>query len=56
LRVKAGEFEYDDLVSHAEGLVAELEPIYRVSSLPDIPDVAAIEQLHAELRMQVYCA
>ena len=54
LKVRAGEFMYNDLVKRAEVLVAEIEELFEKSTLPDFPDVVAAEGVLREIRERVY--
>lgn len=54
MRVRAGEFHYDDLLMMAEERLAHIGHLFDRSSLPDAPDSArAVEQL-VEIREKVY--
>jgi len=50
LRVRSGEFAYDDLVAGAENQLVEVRVAFESSSLPDRPDRAAINRLLVEIR------
>jgi len=50
LQVRAGEFEYDELVDRAEGLLSEVQAEFERSSLPNEPDRDAVEALLIEIR------
>lgn len=50
LRVRAGEFSYDELVERAEAKLAEVNEAFDRSSLPDVPDRDAVNDLLAEIR------
>lgn len=54
LKIKIGEFEYDDLVARAENLVRELDSLYADSDLMGAPDIREIEKLHEKIRLQFY--
>jgi predicted nucleotidyltransferase len=54
LDVKAGKYEYDELVQQAEGLKSELPELYAQSKLPEMPDVEQINRLLVELRERYY--
>lgn len=54
LAIKKGEFEYEDLLQQAETRMASLKAIYEDSSLPETPDLAAISQLHYQMRDELY--
>lgn len=50
LRVRGGEFEYDDLVSRAEEQLVEIIAAFEKSSLPDEPDRDRVNRLLVEIR------
>lgn len=50
LKVRAGEFEYEDLVAKAEELLSGVQADFERSSLPDEPDREAVESLLVEIR------
>jgi uncharacterized protein len=54
LRIRAGEFEYDDLIALAEAQQQRVEAAFDRSPLPPEPDAAAVEQLLISLRHQFY--
>lgn len=54
LSIKAGEFEYDDLLKKAEALKSELEGLYEQSGLPELPDKKYIDQLLINVRREFY--
>lgn len=54
LAVKAGEFEYADLLELAEQKQQELDRVFATSSLPDTPDMAFINDLTYRLRDALY--
>ena len=54
LDIKAGKFEYDDLVTKAENLKAELPGLYANSELPEEPEVDKINSLLIQMREEVY--
>jgi uncharacterized protein len=56
LRVRAGEFTYEHLLALAETRIAEIQAAYAQSTLPDTPDVAAIERVVVEIRHAWYRA
>ena len=51
LRVRAGEFEYEELVSRAEQQLAEMTAAFETSSLPYQPDRDRVNRLLAGIRM-----
>ena len=54
LSIKAGEFEYDDLVTKAEKLKEELPKFYQASNLPIEPNVENINDLLVKMREAFY--
>lgn len=54
LAIRRGEFEYEALLLKAEKQLARIEQVYAKSSLPERPDVPAIEALLVELRQKLY--
>ncbi|RYD36923.1 MAG: nucleotidyltransferase [Verrucomicrobiaceae bacterium] len=55
LRVRAGEFEYDELVSLAERKLVEATEAFGASSLPDHPDKREVNQALVEIRRRFGC-
>lgn len=54
LKIKKGEFEYEDLLNLAEEKIQRLETLFEQSSLPDTPDLPQINQLLVEIREGFY--
>jgi hypothetical protein len=54
LSVKAGKFEYDELLLKAETLKDELPDLYQHSNLMDKPDIDAIDLLLVKMRKDYY--
>jgi uncharacterized protein len=54
LRIRAGEFEYDDLIKMAEEKLMNIEIAYRKSDLPEAPDVQNAEALLVHIRESFY--
>lgn len=54
LSIKAGEFEYEQLVKMAEKLKDELSSLFHFSNLQDEPDIELIEKLLVKTREQFY--
>ncbi|SDX44928.1 DNA polymerase beta superfamily protein [Hymenobacter psychrophilus] len=54
LRVRRGEFEYEQLIAEADALVAQVDAAFASSTLPEIPDHKAAEQLLVRVRRQWY--
>ena len=55
LSIKEGESEYDDLLNMANNLINRVETAYISSSLPETPDIKAIEKVLVEMRKELYC-
>ena len=56
LQIRRGEFEYEQLVTEAEALVARVEAAFAASALPDTPDQEAAGQLLVRVRRAWYAA
>jgi len=54
LSIKAGKFEYDELVKQAEEIKDELPQLFQQSSLQDEPDMERINKLLVEMRVEYY--
>ena len=54
LRIKSGEYLYDELVQRANDLIGQIEDDFARSDLPETPDPVIIEQLLVETREQYY--
>jgi hypothetical protein len=54
LDVRAGKFPYNDLVALAESRIATIEHLFAHSSLPDHPDLDAINRTVISIRRQWY--
>jgi hypothetical protein len=54
LRVRAGEFSYEELLARAEAQLADLEPRFARSGLPAQPDTAAVELALVRARQEIY--
>ncbi|MFN6074198.1 MAG: DNA polymerase beta superfamily protein [Fluviicola sp.] len=54
LRIKAGEFEYEDLVNEANRIKYELSDLYEKSSLPELPNREKINELLVNIRKEFY--
>jgi hypothetical protein len=50
LRIRAGEFLYEDLVRQAEEKIALIEELFEQSGLPDAPDMEKIAEVLVEVR------
>ena len=54
MRIRAGEFEYDDLIAMAEETVARVSSAFSSSDLPDQPDRDRLEEILVEIRERRY--
>lgn len=54
LRVRSGEFEYDELLRMAEEKVERIEELYKQSYLPETPDVRKAEHILVQIRESFY--
>lgn len=54
LRIRAGEFPFEDLISRVESKLAAIETLYAQSDLPEAPDRAKAEELLIKIRAQFY--
>ena len=54
LRIKAGEFEYEELVQMAEARIRTMEEIYEKSALPEVPDFEKVNKTLIAIREQWY--
>jgi len=54
LRIRSGEFEYEDLIARAEAKVVRIGALFESSGLPDAPDRDALEQVLIEMREAFY--
>ncbi|MEM0998746.1 MAG: nucleotidyltransferase domain-containing protein [Bacteroidota bacterium] len=54
LRIRQGEFEYDDLVREAETQLAVMDQIYAEGPLPEAPDAARLKATLIEMRTAIY--
>lgn len=54
LRIKKGEFQYDELVAITETKIASIHEAYQKSDLPDQVDVNLLERLLIEVRKAYY--
>ncbi len=54
LDIKAGKFEYDELIKKAEELKAGLPALYEQSELPATPDMDKLNRLLIEMRKSFY--
>ncbi|MFT4641032.1 MAG: hypothetical protein ACI8T1_004367 [Verrucomicrobiales bacterium] len=54
MRIRQGEFEYEDLVDQAEAKVTKIDALFEKSPLPNEPDRDAIERLLVDIRQAFY--
>jgi uncharacterized protein len=54
LRIRAGEFTYDDLVKMANEKLQEIDALYEKSDLPEEPDRQSAERILVSMREQLY--
>ncbi|RYD82363.1 MAG: nucleotidyltransferase [Sphingobacteriales bacterium] len=54
LKIRAGEFEYENLVAEAENKLATIENLFIESDLLEIPDYETVNNLLVSIRMQFY--
>lgn len=56
LRIRAGEFAFEDLMTQVEAKLAAIETLYAQSDLPEAPDPAKAEALLVQIRENFYQA
>jgi uncharacterized protein len=54
LEIKSGSFEYEELLKMADKKQEEMELAFENSTLPDVPDLAMINDLTYRLRDKFY--
>jgi len=54
LKIRAGEFDFDDLMNMVEEKMTRIKDLYEKSTLPEKPDVKKSENLLIEIREQFY--
>lgn len=54
LKIKAGEFEYQELIDLAEQQLEDIQADFAKADLPDEPDLKAIEEWAVEIRDEFY--
>lgn len=54
LKIRAGEFEYEDLVNQAEEKIQIIDELFKNSDLPDEPDSLSVDKLLATIRDKFY--
>lgn len=54
LAIKAGQMEYDDLLTLADNLIEEIETCYQSSSLPEQPNFEKVISMLVKIREELY--
>ncbi|SDF18104.1 DNA polymerase beta superfamily protein [Chitinophaga filiformis] len=54
LRIKSGEFEYDDLLKMVDEKLERMDELYERSGLPETPDINKAEAILVSIREQFY--
>lgn len=54
LRIRAGEFQYEDLLTQAEEKIQLVDELFDMSDLPDKPDTSIGESVLVKMREEVY--
>lgn len=54
LSIKAGDFQYDDLLVMADALMDRIEAAYSTSPLPSYPDKEKVEAILVQMREELY--
>jgi hypothetical protein len=54
LKIRAGEFLYDDLVKQAEEKIQGINELFKVSDLPEVPEPSYAESILVEIRETIY--
>jgi hypothetical protein len=54
LRIRSGEFEYEELLKRVEEKMSRIEELYAVADLPETPDERAAERLLVRIREEFY--
>ena len=54
LKIKSGEFQYEELLQIAENTIAKIEEVYRNSSLPEFPDISRLNKYLVQIRTDYY--
>jgi len=54
LKIKNGHFEYNYLLEMAEEKIAEMDDLYAKSTLPEVPDLSALEATLVQVRSALY--
>lgn len=54
LRIRAGNFDYDELIKLAELKINKIEELFKISDLPEDPDCKYVEELLIKIRKYFY--
>ena len=54
LSIKEGKFEYDKLMEMVDEKMLKIKELYKMSDLPDVPDIVKSERLLIEIRERIY--
>lgn len=54
LRIRAGEFSYEDLLERAESKIRVIQELFDKSDLPDVPGMLPVEDLLCQIREEIY--
>ena len=54
LDIKAGKYEYEELLDRAEALKTEVEAAFQKSGLPEQPDIDAVNEMLFRMREKFY--
>ena len=54
LKIRAGEFLYEDLLKRAEDKIQMIDGLFKVSDLPEQPEHEAAERKLVEIRDLIY--
>lgn len=52
LRIKSGEFEYNDLLKIVDEKLEKMDDLYKRSGLPETPDISKAEAILVSIREQ----
>jgi len=54
LKIRSGHFAYAELLERANEKIASMETLYKQSDLPEMPDVAKVEEILVRMRQRMY--
>ena len=54
MKIRHGEYEYEDLLREAEAMKDGLEEAFAKSSLPEKPDVERVQEILLGIRRELY--